>query len=207
MPSVPLLPPRPCSFRPREISTVLWSAAKAGLEPSACSTWLLPLLQQATQQLPAFNPQDLSMVLWAVATLSEAGYKSKGGPSSTNGTSNSKSASTSYSSPSHVAPTSEGPLRTTGGQPLRLPPSFLSGLEREAELKMAAFGSQVGGGAFENAPTYAFQTRCPGWLRKLSPRVALKLSRKEWSSLMRQGGFSIPSHTFSSKSFPTNLLE
>ena len=72
-----LLSPLP-RLGPREISTVIWAAAKAGARPPAPSAppsacWLPPLLARASQLQPRLNPQDISMLLWALATLSEAG--------------------------------------------------------------------------------------------------------------------------------------
>ncbi|GAX76402.1 hypothetical protein CEUSTIGMA_g3847.t1 [Chlamydomonas eustigma] len=68
---------------PREGSTLIWAAAKAGLtlpapKPqklslgvSASSGWLRPLLQKINVLAPRMKPQDISMALWALATLSE----------------------------------------------------------------------------------------------------------------------------------------
>lgn len=67
---------------PRELATSIWSAAKVLGEssPSFASpsslpsptSWLEPLLGRMLQVIPRFNPQDISMCLWSLATLTQA---------------------------------------------------------------------------------------------------------------------------------------
>ena len=74
---------------PRELATSIWAAAKvlggesAQQAPSSstnASSWLEPLLNQALRVIPRFNPQDISMCLWSLATLAQASIQlGKGG--------------------------------------------------------------------------------------------------------------------------------
>lgn len=59
---------------PRELSTTIWAAAKVlGTSPLATPTsWLEPLLGQMVLIIPRFKPQDCSMCLWSLATLTQA---------------------------------------------------------------------------------------------------------------------------------------
>ena len=139
---------------PREVSTVVWAAAKAGIpllrsrgsgamsppssSSSSSSSWLPRLMSRASQLSKRLNPQDMSMLLWALATLSESSSEPVSSPHFTTQATKARDAAP-YPEPNLPS----FPSPSGRGNSLHLPPGFLDRMLGASAARMDQFGAQA----------------------------------------------------------------
>ena len=156
------------------------------------SSWLRHLLSRALHLSRRFNPQDLSMLLWAIATLSEAAgsggssaftrqhqHHNQTAPASLVLGRGGARAATQRSAPhelfpstDHTLPPLSPPLLSSAGRhpAQQLPPGFLRAMLDSAESRMEEFGAQ----ALSNTLWALAKLRCrpdDGWLDRATLRM------------------------------------